>query len=113
MSGILRAVSEYGTLLEEMLARSEGGRDVLDELERASRPSETEAARKVGDENVQMYQEREGIIKRGSGKLPANFLGSPRPDDPDNSGQTQDREFVCLDHQLSTAANAERFTLLP
>jgi hypothetical protein len=85
MSGILRAVSEHGTLLEEMLARSEGGRDVLDELERASRPSETEAARKVGDENVQMYQEREGTIKRGSGKLPANFLGSRRPDDPDNS----------------------------
>jgi hypothetical protein len=85
MSGILRAMSEHGTLLEEMLARSEGGRDVLDELERASRLSETEAARKVGDENVQMYQEREGIIKHGSGKLPANFLGSPRPDDPDNS----------------------------
>jgi hypothetical protein len=85
MSGILRAMSEHGTLLEEMLARSEGGRDVLDELERASRPSGTEAARKVGDENVQMYQEREGIIKRGSGKLPANFLGSSRPDDPENS----------------------------
>ena len=77
MSGILRAVSEHGTLLEEMLARSEGGRDVLDDLERASRPSETEAARKVGDENVQMYQEREGNIKRGSGKLPAILWDRP------------------------------------
>lgn len=28
------------------------------------------------------------------------------------AGQTQDHEFVCLDHQLSTAARAEGFTLL-
>ena len=113
MSGIVRAMSEHGTLLEEMLARSEGGRDVLDELERASRLSETEAARKVGDENVQMYQEREGIIKGGSGKLPANFFGIAQTRRPRQLGQTQDREFVCLDHQLSTVASAERFTLLP
>lgn len=80
-------MSEHGTLLEEMLARTEGGRDVLDELERerATRQSDTEAVRKAGDENVLMYQERGGIIKRGSGKLPANFWDLPRPDDPDNS----------------------------
>lgn len=29
------------------------------------------------------------------------------------AGQTRDREFVCLDHQLSTAASAEGFTVLP
>lgn len=80
-------MSERGTLLAEMLARVEGGQDVLDEMERerASQPPETEAARKIRDENVLMYLEREGTIKRGSGKLPANFWDLPRPDDPDNS----------------------------
>ncbi len=29
------------------------------------------------------------------------------------AGQTQDREFVCLDRQLRTAASAEGFTVLP
>jgi hypothetical protein len=80
-------MSEHGTLLEEMLARVEGGQDVLDEMERerGSRPPETEAAKKIRDENVLMYLEREGTIKRGSGQLPANFWDLPRPDDPDNS----------------------------
>jgi hypothetical protein len=80
-------MSEHVTLLEEMLAQVEGGQDVLDEMERerASRLSETETARKIRDENILMYLEREGTIKRGSGKLPTNFWDLPRPDDPDNS----------------------------
>ncbi len=80
-------MSEHGTLLEEMLARVEGGRDVLEEMERerAPRPPETEAARQIRDENVLMHLEREGTIRRGSGSLPANFWDLPRPEDPDNS----------------------------
>jgi hypothetical protein len=80
-------MSEHMALLEEMLAQVEGGQDVLDEMERerASRLPETETARKIRDENILMYLEREGIIKSGSGKLPANFWDLPRPDDPDNS----------------------------
>ena len=78
---------EHGTSLEEMLARIEGGQDVLRDMERERTlwPLETEAARKISDEGVLMYQEREGTIKRGSGKLPANFWDLPRPEDPDNS----------------------------
>jgi hypothetical protein len=80
-------MSEHAALLEEMLAQVEGGQDVLDEMERerAWRPPETETARKIRDENIMLYLEREGTIKRGSGKLPANFWDLPRPDDPDNS----------------------------
>ncbi len=81
-------MSGYGTQLEQLLEQVEGGREVLDAMDRelASRPRpETEAARKIRDENVLMYLEREGAIKRGSGKLPANFWDLTRPDDPDNS----------------------------
>ncbi len=87
MRGILFAVSEHATLLEEMLAQIEGGQDVLDDMKRgrALPPQETEAARKISDESILMFLEREGTIKRGSGKLPANFWGLPRPEDPDNA----------------------------
>jgi hypothetical protein len=80
-------MSEHATLLEQMLAHVEGGQDVLDEMkrERAARPPETEVAKKLRDEGDLMYLEREGAIKRGSGKLPANFWDLPRPDDPDGS----------------------------
>jgi hypothetical protein len=80
-------MSEHRTLLEEMLAKIEGGQEVLEEMERelATRPQETEAARKIRGENVLMHLEREGTIKRGLGKLPANFWDLPRPDDPNSS----------------------------
>lgn len=75
-------MSKHGTLLMEMLARVEGGQDVLEEMkrERATRPPETEAIRKISDEDVIMYLEREGTIKRGSGRLSTNFWDLPRPD---------------------------------
>jgi hypothetical protein len=80
-------MSAHGTELEYLLQQVEGGREVLDALERelGRVPSETEAARKIRDENVLMHLEREGTIRRGSGKLPSNFWDLPRPKDPDNS----------------------------
>lgn len=75
------------TRVEELLKKVEGGQDLLDamERERPSRPPETEAARKIREEGALMRLEREGAIRRGSGRLPANFWDLPRPDDPENS----------------------------
>lgn len=73
--------------VEELLKKVEGGQDLLDamERERPSRPQETEAARRIRDEGALMRLEREGAIRRGSGRLPDNFWDLPRPDDPENS----------------------------
>lgn len=73
------------THIEELLKKVDGGQDLLDaiERERSSHPPET--ARKIREEGSLMHLERAGIIRRGSGKLPANFWDLPRPEDPDNS----------------------------
>lgn len=75
------------TQVEEFLRKIEGGQEVLEAMkrERPTRPSETEAARKIREEGSLMRLEREGIVRRGSGKLPGNFWNLPRPEDPGNS----------------------------
>ena len=81
-------MSEHGTQLEELLAEMEGGREVLDAMkrERPQGPStDPDAARRLSDDNELLSLEAEGVIKRGTGKLPDNFWDLQRPDDPDNS----------------------------
>ena len=80
-------MNPHGTQFAELLKKIEGGQDVLDAMERDFvEPSmETGAARKIREEGDLMQLESDGVIRRGSRKLPANFWDLPRPDDPDDS----------------------------
>lgn len=80
-------MSSHGAQLAELLRKIEGGQDVLDAMERelAEPSAETEAAQKIREEGDLMHLESTGVMRRGSGKLPANFWDLPRPDDPDDS----------------------------
>ena len=82
-----RTMSSYGTQLAELLKKIEGGREVLDAMERelVEPPAETETAQKVREEGDLMHLESAGVIRRRSGRLPANFWDLPRPNDPNDS----------------------------
>lgn len=75
------------TLLEEYLSKVKGGKEVLTARRRelADRPPETEAARKIREEDRLMHLQREGRVRIGSGRLPDDFWDLPRPDDPEYS----------------------------
>ena len=74
-------------LLEEYLARVEGGEEVLaaNRRELARQSQETEAARKMREEERLMSLERAGEANIGSGELPDDFWELPIPDDPTDS----------------------------
>lgn len=80
-------MSPRSTELAELLRKIEGGQDVLDAMERelAEPLAETKTARKIREEGDLMRLESAGIVRRGSGKLPANFWNLRRPDDPNDS----------------------------
>ncbi len=71
-------------LLEEYLRKVEGGEEVL-AARRRELPPETEAARRMREEERLMFLERAGRARVGSGRLPEGFWELPRPDDPDDS----------------------------
>ncbi len=75
--------------LEEYLAKVEGGEEVLAarrrELASKARPPETEAARKIREEDRLIHLQREERVRIGSGRLPDDFWDLPRPEDPEDS----------------------------
>lgn len=80
-------MSPRSTQLADLLKKIEGGQDVLDAMERelVEPPAETETARKIREKGDLMRLESAGVVRRGSGKLPANFWTLRRPDDPNDS----------------------------
>ncbi len=74
-------------LLEEYLKRVEGGEEVLTQRRRelAEGPPDTEAARKIREEDRLIYLERAGLVKRGTGDLGDDFWDLPAPEDPEGS----------------------------
>lgn len=80
-------MSPHGTRLAQLLKDIEGGQEVLAAMRRelVEPSAETEAAQKIREEGDLMHLDSSGVIRRGSGKLPANFWDLPRPDDPEDS----------------------------
>jgi hypothetical protein len=72
-------------LLEEYLQKVEGGEEVLAARRRELPSAETEAARRMREEERLMSLERVGRARVGSGRLPEGFWELPRPDDPEGS----------------------------
>lgn len=69
--------------LEEHLRKVKGGEEVLAARNRelAERPSVTEAACGIREEDRLLQLEREGVVKRGIGMLPDGFWELPIPED--------------------------------
>lgn len=71
-------------LLEQYLAKVEGGEEVLAARRRelAGQRPQTEAALKIREEDRLMYLQRAGELRRGTGSLPPDFWDQPMPEDP-------------------------------
>jgi hypothetical protein len=83
-------------LLEECLKKVKGGEEVLAARSRelADRPSVAEPARRISTEDRLTQLEREGVLKRGTGKLPDGFWELPIPEDSEGlvrKGLEEDR----------------------
>jgi len=74
-------------LLEEYLAKVEGGKETLAAMRRemAEDPRDTNAAQHIREEERLMALERSGEAKRGAGRLSADFWNLPMPEDPSDS----------------------------
>ena len=74
-------------LLEENLAKVEGGQETLAAIrgELVMEHWETEDARNMREEERLMALEQIGEARRGTGELPVSFWELPIPEDPDDS----------------------------
>jgi hypothetical protein len=74
-------------LLEENLAKVEGGQETLAAIrgELVMERWETEDARNMREEERLMALEQIGEARRGTGELPVSFWELPMPEDPDDS----------------------------
>jgi hypothetical protein len=74
-------------LLEEYLAKVEGGKETLAAMRRemAEDRRDTKAAKHIREQERLMLLERAGDAKLGTGRLSEDFWTLPMPEDPNDS----------------------------